>query len=171
MVVPERPRMTPTQRTLNLLRSWGWTPGMVERWIPGAFVRRDLFNIIDIIATTGQDIVGVQSCGEAYSDHYKKLTVEYQADTHRWLSSGGRLFLIGWRPVKVKRGGVAKRYEARTLELFLFDLEESMRTPKKKVEELLRRKRSWEQIRAVAVARDDKPLLDYLKTLNLEGLV
>lgn len=158
--------MTPTQRTLALVKSWGWHPWIVERWIPGTFVRRDLFHIIDIIALTGTEIVGVQSCGEAFAEHREKLVGEQSANTSNWIASGGRLFLIGWRPLKIKRGGVAVRYEPWIHEFFVFDLwEPKMRTPKNIVAELVSRGRNLIQIRAIAIARDDDDLLEYVNRL------
>lgn len=153
--------MSPTQRTLALLRGRGFVADVVERWIPGGFVRRDYLNIVDILAITGRDTIGVQSCGEAFSDHWKKMTEEHSGSAKAWLENySRRLLLIGWRPVKVKRGGVAKRYEPRESEVFLFDLKggEPMRTPAKKYEEMRRRGRTNDQIRAVAIARGDKEL-------------
>ena len=42
--------MSPTQRTLAALRKDGWTAEVVERWIPGANIRRDLWGFGDILA-------------------------------------------------------------------------------------------------------------------------
>ena len=52
--------MTPTQRSLIHLREQGYLCEVVERWIPGANVRRDLFTFIDIIALRDAETVGVQ---------------------------------------------------------------------------------------------------------------
>ncbi len=41
--------MTPTGRTLKLLRSWGHVADVVERWIPKLDRRRDLFGGFDVI--------------------------------------------------------------------------------------------------------------------------
>ena len=42
--------MTPTQRSLKALREAGWDVDVCERWIPGANIRRDLFNVADLCA-------------------------------------------------------------------------------------------------------------------------
>jgi hypothetical protein len=42
--------MSPTARSLKLLRDAGWLAGVVESWVPVANVRRDLFGFGDIIA-------------------------------------------------------------------------------------------------------------------------
>jgi hypothetical protein len=42
--------MSPTQRTLEYLRLSGYPlVGVVERWIPRALVRQDLFGILDVL--------------------------------------------------------------------------------------------------------------------------
>lgn len=162
--------MTPTQRTLKLLRDRGWTADVVERWIPGAFIRKDYLGIIDIIALTGREIIGVQSCGESFSEHAKKIA-DHAEGANRWLESGGRLLLVGWRPKKVKRGGVAMKYEFREKEFFLFDFGgEEMRTPEKQYAEMRKRGRTYDQIRAVAVARDDVKLREYVDEKRLKDL-
>ena len=42
--------MTPTARSLKALRDAGWHAEVVERWIPGANIRKDLFGFADILA-------------------------------------------------------------------------------------------------------------------------
>ena len=121
--------VSPTQRTLKYLKDEGYECGMVERWIPirglpGGGKRRDLFNIIDIIALDPvKGVIGVQSTGQDFSGHYKKLTQEKAAETRMWLETPGTsLILIGWRKVKVKRGGKAMRWSPRIQEITLEDL-------------------------------------------------
>lgn len=41
---------SPTSRSLELLRDEGWLVAVVERWIPGANIRQDLFGLFDLIA-------------------------------------------------------------------------------------------------------------------------
>jgi hypothetical protein len=42
--------MAPTARSLKLLRDTGHAVGVVESWVPGANVRRDLFGFADLLA-------------------------------------------------------------------------------------------------------------------------
>jgi len=162
--------LTPTQRTLKLLRDRGWTADVVERWIPGAFIRKDYLGIIDIIALTGQEIIGVQSCGESFSGHAKKIE-DHAENALRWLTSGGRLLLVGWRPRKVKRGGIATKSESREKEFFLFDFGgPEMRTPEKQYAELRKKGRTYDQIRAIAVARDNHKLREYVDERRLRDV-
>jgi hypothetical protein len=116
--------MKPTSRTLKLFRDRGYSAEVIERWIPGGFVRRDYLGIIDILAITSRYTIGVQSCGQSFSEHLKKMTEENSTASKLWLSSPSRrLILVGWRKKKIKRGGIAVRYEARENEIFAFDLE------------------------------------------------
>jgi hypothetical protein len=103
-----------TSRTLEYIRSQGWDADIVERFNPyaGKFgQRKDLFSIIDIIALTESGIAGIQSCGQAFKAHDDKILAEPMA--LRWLEKGGTLILIGWRKIKLKRGGKALRWSPR----------------------------------------------------------
>lgn len=103
-----------TSRTLRYLREQGWDADKVEQFNPyaGKFgQRKDLFGIIDIIALTEHGITGVQSCGQDYAAHDRKIL---DSDMMvKWLEAGGKLMLIGWRKVKHKKGGKAMRWSPR----------------------------------------------------------
>ncbi len=121
--------MTPTQRTLKELRDAGLTCGIVERWIPmgqGKGFRKDLFGIIDIIAIGSEGVVGVQSCGQAFAAHKKKMIEEKAVESALWLSTPGTsLQLWGWRKIKKKRGGKLKIWAPRILEITLEMIKET----------------------------------------------
>jgi hypothetical protein len=126
-----------TQRTLRALRERGQECAIVEKWnafgggknengekrrVPG--IRVDLFGIIDVLALDPQrGVVGVQSCGSSFSEHFRKLTVEKCQETINWLSTPGtKLELWSWRKVKVQRGGKAMRWSPRIREITLEDV-------------------------------------------------
>lgn len=123
--------MTHTERTLRLLRDRGFRSQIVERWIfkvgaPGGGYRLDLFNIIDIVALTPAGVLGVQSCGDSFSEHRAKIVEEHAEETRLWLSTPGcSLILIGWRKIKRKlkdgswsaQGTYQPREELITLEM------------------------------------------------------
>lgn len=99
------PSISNTQRTLAFLRDKGMVCHKVEYWNPYAGPngkRIDLFNIIDIVALN-KKIIGVQSCGQNFAEHDRKILESDKAPL--WLKAGGALVLIGWRKVKKKRGG------------------------------------------------------------------
>lgn len=61
--------MTPTARSLKLLREWGFAAQVVEQTVAGKF-KRDLFGIMDIVAirpmvTERAEIFGVQATSAA----------------------------------------------------------------------------------------------------------
>lgn len=114
-------KASPTARTLEFIREQGWVADKVEQFNPyaGKFgQRKDMFGFGDIIAMGENSIIAIQSCGYTFSEHHKKLTEDeiVSPNVHLWLSNGGRLILIGWRKVKLKRGGKAMRWSPRIRE-------------------------------------------------------
>lgn len=116
--------MTPTARTLALMRRNGWTAQVVERWNPHARIRQDLFGFGDVIACRGwitensipqpSSITLIQATTQANAAaRVAKITTNPDVAplALRWLESGGRIVVHGWRKLKVKRGGRAVRWE------------------------------------------------------------
>lgn len=88
---------SPTQRTLALLRESGWTAQVVERWVPQARKRVDLFGCIDLVAmrATDKGLLGVQATTAAnLAARVTKALAEPRLLT--WLSAGNRFLLHGW---------------------------------------------------------------------------
>jgi hypothetical protein len=131
--------LSATQRTLRALRERGQECAIVEKWNafggsntkdetgekkkrPG--IRVDLFGIIDVLALDPQrGVVGVQSCGSSFSEHFRKLTEEKCQETINWLSTPGtKLEIWSWRKVKLQRGGKAMRWSPRIREITLEDV-------------------------------------------------
>jgi hypothetical protein len=107
--------VTPTQRTLKANRDIERECGIVERWqqFGGKFgVRQDLFGFIDIIGIDpDQGIIGIQSTGQDWSGHVKKI-IDKKEIVSKWLVHA-KLELWSWRKVKKKRGGKAMIWKAR----------------------------------------------------------
>ena len=115
-----------TSRTLEYIRGNGWDADVVERFNPyaGKFgQRKDMFGFADIVAMGEGSLYAIQSCGQSFSEHNRKITQdEYVAPKAlKWIESGGRLLLVGWRKVKIKRGGKAMRWEPRIKEYCVDD--------------------------------------------------
>jgi len=119
--------MSPTQRTLKELRKMGYKAGIVERWLryAGEFGKRqDLFGIIDIIAITPEQTIGIQACGNSFAKHYRKLTEEKNQESYDWLSCPNRVLEIwSWRKVKKERGKKIMIWQPRIYRLALEELE------------------------------------------------
>jgi len=119
--------ISPTQRTIRELKNIGRRCGIVERFnahIGEHGIRQDLFGIIDIIALDPQlGVVGIQCCGSAFSEHYKKITQTQYQETLDWLRTPHtRLEIWSWAKRKIKRGGKAFRWRPRVVEIGLIDI-------------------------------------------------
>lgn len=118
--------LSPTQRTLRELRSRGLKAGIVEKFNQhaGPFgIRQDLFGIIDIIALDfGRGVVGIQSTGQDFSGHMKKMHEEHAQDCVDWLRTPGAVLeLWGWRKLLARRGGKQQLWTPR---IHVFTIEE-----------------------------------------------
>lgn len=101
---------SPTQRSLAALRKAGWTAEVVERWIPGANVRKDFLGFVDIICVSPKQrplLVQTTSCGNVAarlkkiqaSEHLQSVLPWFDIEVHGWgKSQKGRWEL---RTVKV----------------------------------------------------------------------
>lgn len=103
---------SPTSRTLQWCRDQGWDAGVVERWIPQARRRIDLFGFIDIIAIRSgvPGVVGIQATsGSNVASRVRKI--QALAVHKRWLECGNEIWVVGWREVQWRRkdGTKAKR--------------------------------------------------------------
>ena len=110
--------MSPTQRTIRELKRQGRVCGIVERFnahVGPYGIRQDLFGIIDIIALDPQrGVIGVQSCGQDFAGHMRKMTVEGAQASIDWLQTPGAVLeLWGWRKLKLVRGGKAMLWTPR----------------------------------------------------------
>jgi hypothetical protein len=93
--------MSPTQRTLKLMKDQGYFIQVVERTIPYKFIKVDLFNWIDLVAVHPKrpGIVGIQTTsGGNLSARIHKAAGN--GALVAWLLSGNRLLAHGWRKLK-----------------------------------------------------------------------
>jgi len=109
-------KMSPTQRTLKLLRDNGYLAGIVEKVIPKVFIRKDLFGICDILALKGTQTLCVQcTSGTNVSSHIHKINA---LEEKQWLlNANWKIIVIGWKKKKIKRGGTAFKYIPRIIEM------------------------------------------------------
>lgn len=104
----------PTEKTLSLLRAFGWYYWRVESFNGFSGKKTDLFNIIDFLVITDYSTIGVQSCGADFASHITKLTVDQVDNTVAWLSGKNRkLLLVGWRKVLLRKGARQRIFKPR----------------------------------------------------------
>ncbi len=112
-----------TSRTLKYVRDKGLAADIVERWMkmpthPAGGFRKDMFGFGDIVAMGRGSIIAIQSCGQAFAEHDRKIRLDEAVapNAKMWLENGGRLILIGWRKIKLERHHKVKRWAPRIKE-------------------------------------------------------
>ena len=110
-----------TSRTLEYIRSQGWIADKVEQFNPYAGKyghRKDMFGFADIVALGEGSIIAIQSCGQSFAEHDKKIREDEEVTPNvlKWLECNGRVILIGWRKILKKRGGKLKVWSPRIKE-------------------------------------------------------
>ena len=94
--------VSPTSRTLKKLRDDGYVAEVVEKWIPGANIRRDLFNFIDVVGIRGAETIGVQCTSRGHvNDRCKKIADAEHVGAVR--EAGWRIEVHGWSKNKSGR--------------------------------------------------------------------
>lgn len=92
---------SPTQRSLKLMRSRGYTCQVVEHRVPVINILRDLFGFIDIVCIREGETVGVQTT--AYSGVSARIRKIADLDTTDIVRAAGWKILVhGWRKVNGK---------------------------------------------------------------------
>ena len=114
---------SPTARTLQLLRRLGYHAEPVERWLPGARVRKDLLGCIDVLGLRpGSPVFGVQCTSDDHTAaRLKKAVALPQLRT--WLACGCAFEVWGWH----RRGG---RWQVRRVAVRGADLQPVDLTPR-----------------------------------------
>jgi hypothetical protein len=108
--------ISPTELSLKLLRSKGYTAQVVEHWNAFARIRQDLFGIIDIVAVKEGEwgVLGVQTTSKSnITARLKKAGINKHLLV--WYKSGNNFEVHGWGKVKGKweveiREVVEKKY-------------------------------------------------------------
>lgn len=89
--------MSPTSRTLKLLRDGGLTCQVVERFCQFSKRRVDLFGVIDLVALDSRQtgLLGVQATsGDHHAERVQKVLASPLAKL--WVACGNRLQVISW---------------------------------------------------------------------------
>ena len=106
-------------RTTKMYRAMGYTLVSWSHFGIDGF-RHDGAGFIDWVAWNPSEFIALQICGSDWSSHIHKLTEERRAIVTDFLRCPSRkLHLIGWRSLKVKRGGKAIRLVPRIADFFL----------------------------------------------------
>ena len=98
--------MSPTERSLALLRKEGWHVEVVEKWNSFTKTRKDLFGFIDLLAIRKGETLAVQTTsGSNMGARISKIANHEHVGKVR--DAGWRIEVHGWR--KLKTGWACKR--------------------------------------------------------------
>ena len=97
----------------------GYRAQVVEKWVPQARNRIDLFGVIDVVGLNHETgLLGVQATTMSNrSNRVKKIKASPAA--WEWLQSGNRLEVWCWRKLKLKRGQKAVRWKCHVTMLLI----------------------------------------------------
>lgn len=89
---------SPTQLSLEKLRADGYLAEVVEKWIPGANIRKDLFGWVDIVALKDGETLAVQTT--SYSNMSARVNKISESDTVSAVRKAGWSIQVhGWHKV------------------------------------------------------------------------
>ncbi len=94
--------LTPTTRTLRKLEADGWMAQDVEKWIPHTQIRKDLYNVGDVIAVKACWTLLVQATSDNGGNSAKRVRkIKAEPMMHIWLSAGLRRVQVwAWKATK-----------------------------------------------------------------------
>lgn len=97
--------MTPTQRSLALLRSEGWTVAVVEKWNSHIRIRQDLFGFADLLGFRHGWPVWLIQTTSGSNAAARRTKIQENPHAQEWLRCGHGIELHSW----AKRGERGKR--------------------------------------------------------------
>lgn len=114
---------SPTQRSLELMRSRGFTAEVTEHFNHFSKRRNDLMGFCDILCLGITRAVAVQTTsGSNVSSRVKKIATEPRAKL--WLQCGGDIEVHGWR--KIGKRGERKTWQPVVKNITLEDLTKTL---------------------------------------------
>lgn len=105
--------MTPTQRSLAMLREAGYLCAIVEHWNYFAKIRQDHFGFGDILAvdpTTNTTVIVQTTSGSNFAA--RRTKIRENKNVPLWLQAGNQIHIHGWGKVK-PRGEKRPNWECR----------------------------------------------------------
>ena len=89
--------LSPTARSLRLLRDSGFVVGIVERWIPHANKRSDLYGVGDVLAVSRRErLTLLVQCTSASNISSRVKKAQRSAELLVWLRAGNSFEVHGW---------------------------------------------------------------------------
>jgi len=105
------------QRSLKLIKDYGWLYEITEHWNQYTRRRHDLWGFCDILCLDGKRTIAIQACGSDYQEHVLKM--KNNEFVIPWLIAGNELQLWSWRKLKKVRGKKATYWSCRKADILL----------------------------------------------------
>lgn len=99
ITLQEMPGVSPTQRSLKILRSNGYLCAIVEHWNPYARIRQDLYGFVDILAIKKNETLAVQTTSGSNIRARERKILEHK-NYKAVKSAGWKIEIHGWRKLK-----------------------------------------------------------------------
>ncbi len=91
--------ISPTQRSLKLMRGEGYLCAITEHWNHFAKIRQDLFGFIDILAIKGEEVVAIQTTTQTNQSARVKKILQHK-NFQAIHATGWKIVVHGWRKLK-----------------------------------------------------------------------
>jgi hypothetical protein len=121
--------MSPTARSVKMLRAEGWLVANVEKTIPHCFIKQDLFGFGDALAVRGNEVVIIQVTGDNGGNVMARFhKMKLLPTLWTWLEAETRRVEIhGWG----RRGAAGKRklWRCRIIDVTMQSDANGTRTP------------------------------------------
>lgn len=88
--------ISPTQRSLQHLRSRGYLVAVTEHWNPFAKVRQDLYGFVDVLALHDGKTLAIQTTSASNFSSRKKKILEHE-NLPMLIAAGWQVVIHGWR--------------------------------------------------------------------------
>ena len=105
------------QRSLKLIKDYGWLYEITEHWNQYTRRRHDLWGFCDILCLDGKRTVAIQACGSDYQEHVLKM--KNNELVIPWLIAGNELQIWSWRKLKKVRGKKSTYWACRKADILL----------------------------------------------------
>jgi hypothetical protein len=91
-------KRSPSALSTAWLREQGYVVDSVERWIPGANIRKDLYGLFDLVALhpAHVGVLGIQVTSRSNAAS-RRTKMQEQGHLSLWLRTGNRAHLHSWK--------------------------------------------------------------------------
>ena len=105
------------QRSLKLIKEYGWIYEITEHWNHYTQKRTDLFGFSDILCLDGSRTLAIQATGPDVASHRHKI--KENPYVLPWLQAGNEFQMWSWRKLKKVRGKKATYWNCKVSDVLI----------------------------------------------------